>query len=84
MFYFRTVINVFTWLFLGVLVAVTATQLWLAKRQIDYVRKHRDVVPEMFAEAVPLPSHQKAADYSVAKDGWKWRKFWWAPSRCSF
>ncbi len=67
MFYFRTVINVFTWVFLGVLGAVTATQLWLAKRQIEHVRKHRDAVPEMFAEAVPLLSHQKAADYSVAK-----------------
>jgi STE24 endopeptidase len=67
MFYFRIVINVFTWVFLGMLGAVTATQLWLAKRQIEHVRTHRDAVPEMFAEAVPLPSHQKAADYSVAK-----------------
>jgi STE24 endopeptidase len=67
LFYFRTVINVFTWLFLGMLGAVTATQLWLAKRQIEHVRKHRDAVPDMFAEAVPLPSHQKAGDYSVAK-----------------
>ena len=49
------------------LAAVTASQLWLAKRQIDHVRKHRDEVPQMFSEAVPLPAHQKAADYSVAK-----------------
>jgi STE24 endopeptidase len=49
------------------LFAVTATQLWLARRQIVHVRKHRDAVPSMFVGAVPLPSHQKAADYSVAK-----------------
>jgi STE24 endopeptidase len=49
------------------LFAVTATQLWLARRQIVHVRKHRDTVPGMFDGAVPLPSHQKAADYSVAK-----------------
>jgi STE24 endopeptidase len=62
------VLNVFSWVFLGMLVAVTVTQLWLARRQIDHVRKHRDTVPEMFADEVPLPLHQKAADYSVAKE----------------
>src|SRR5262245_29917035 len=65
--YLRLVINAFTWVFLGMLVAATATQLWLAKRQIDHVRQNRDRVPEMFAQAVPLSLHQKAADYSVAK-----------------
>jgi STE24 endopeptidase len=65
--YFRTVMNAFTWVFLGMLGTVTATQLWLAKRQIEHVCNNRDTVPEMFAQAVPLPSHQKAADYSVAK-----------------
>ena len=54
-------------MFLGMLVAVTATQVWLARRQISHVRKHRDAVPSMFAGAIPLPSHQKAADYSIAK-----------------
>ena len=49
------------------LLAVTTTQLWLARRQIAHVRKHRDAVPSKFAGAVPLPSHQKAADYSMAK-----------------
>ena len=66
-FYFPCVNEVLTWVFLGMLVAVTATQLWLAKRQITHVRQHRDEVPNMFVEAVPLQSHQKAADYSVAK-----------------
>ena len=67
MLYFAAVTNLWTWVFLGMLVAVTATQLWLARRQIAHVRKHRDAVPSMFAGAIPLPSHQKAADYSIAK-----------------
>jgi STE24 endopeptidase len=49
------------------LVAVTATQLWLARRQIAHIRKHQDAVPAMFAALIPLASHQKAADYSIAK-----------------
>jgi STE24 endopeptidase len=67
MLYFAAVINLWTWVFLGMLAAVTIIQLWLAKRQIDHVRRHREAVPQLFVEAVPLPSHQKAADYSIAK-----------------
>ena len=59
--------NALTWLFLVALGAATATRLWLAQRQIRYVRGHRDAVPRMFAEAIPLAAHQKAADYTVAK-----------------
>ena len=54
-------------MFLGMLVVVIATQCWLARRQLAYIRKHRDAVPKMFVGAVPLSSHQKAADYSIAK-----------------
>jgi STE24 endopeptidase len=32
-----------------------------------HVRAHRDAVPGMFAESIPLAAHQKAADYTVAK-----------------
>jgi len=60
-------VNAFTLLFLAVLAAATATKLWLALRQIRHVRAHRGAVPGMFAEAIPLSSHQKAADYTVAK-----------------
>ena len=60
-------VNAFTLLFLAVLAAATATKLWLALRQIRHVRSHRGAVPGMFAEAIPLASHQKAADYTVAK-----------------
>ncbi|HET7133155.1 MAG TPA: M48 family metallopeptidase, partial [Gammaproteobacteria bacterium] len=40
---------------------------WLARRQISHVRAHRDAVPPMFAETIPLDAHRKAADYTVAK-----------------
>ncbi len=44
-----------------------ATRYWLATRQIRHVARHRDVVPPPFAATVSLASHQKAADYTVAK-----------------
>jgi len=61
------VLNAFTWLFLAALAAASATRLWLARRQMRHVRAHRDAVPAMFAEAIALAAHQKAADYTVAK-----------------
>jgi len=61
--------NAFTWLFLAALLAATGTRLWLAARQVRHVRAHRDAVPASFAGAIPLPAHQKAADYTVAKSG---------------
>jgi STE24 endopeptidase len=60
-------INAFTWVFLAALVLATGTRLWLAARQVRHVRAHRDAVPESFAGAISLASHQKAADYTVAK-----------------
>jgi len=59
--------NGFTWLFLMVLAAASATRLWLARRQVRHVAAHRDRVPEDFADAIPLSAHQKAADYTAAK-----------------
>ncbi len=59
--------NAFTWLFLAALAAATAARIWLGRRQIRHVRAHRDAVPATFAQAIPLPAHQKAADYTVAK-----------------
>jgi STE24 endopeptidase len=61
------VTNAFTWLFLAALAAATAARLWLSQRQIQHVRAHRDAVPATFAQAIPLPAHQKAADYTMAK-----------------
>ena len=59
--------NEFTFVFVATLLAATATRLWLAHRQVRHVRAHRDAVPPAFAGEISLASHQKAADYSVAK-----------------
>jgi STE24 endopeptidase len=59
--------NAFSWLFLAALATATLTRLWLARRQSKHVRAHRDAVPAGFAQTIPLASHQKAADYTVAK-----------------
>ncbi len=56
-----------TCLFLLALAAASATRLWLARRQVRHVAAHRDAVPGSFAGSIPLESHRKAADYTVAK-----------------
>src|SRR3954468_6887702 len=60
-------LNAFSWTFLAAPAAATATRLWLAQRQARHVLAHRDAVPGTFADVIPLASHQKAADYTVAK-----------------
>ncbi|MFM2108281.1 MAG: hypothetical protein RLZZ513_1349 [Pseudomonadota bacterium] len=57
----------FSVLFAAFLVATLGTKLWLASRHIQHIIRHRDSVPEQFAAKIPLPAHQKAADYTVAK-----------------
>src|SRR3954471_494578 len=59
--------NAFAWVFLAALAAAAVTRLWLAQRQMRHVRAHREAVPAIFAAVIPLASHQKAADYTVAK-----------------
>ncbi len=59
--------TLFSWIFVGALAASTSLRLWLARRQIRYVRAHRDAVPRDFAASIPLDAHQKAADYTIAK-----------------
>ena len=56
-----------TSLFLIFLVADLGIRLWLANRQIRYVRANRDKVPPAFAERIGLSSHQRAADYTAAR-----------------
>ncbi len=58
----------FTTLFLIMVFLATMTHFWLSLRQINYVRKHRAQVPETFAEKITLEDHQKAADYTIAKE----------------
>jgi STE24 endopeptidase len=59
----------FTVLFLLLLLVSTALRSWLNQRQVAAVRRHRDRVPEAFAQQVDLQAHQKAADYTVAGAG---------------
>jgi STE24 endopeptidase len=57
----------FTLVFLCFLTATVAAKLWLVWRQARFVSRHRPQVPAQFADRVPLASHQKAADYTLAK-----------------
>ena len=45
----------------------TLLKFWLASRQVRHVFAHRHSVPARFAQTVTLASHQKAADYTIAK-----------------
>lgn len=56
-----------TILFVVLLLAMLGVRIWLSTRQIRHVLAHRDIVPKEFSEKIGLPSHQRAADYTVAK-----------------
>ncbi|SFC47028.1 STE24 endopeptidase [Polaromonas sp. OV174] len=58
---------VFTLLFSAALALGLLTKFYLASRQIRHVAQHRNSVPPAFAATISLASHQKAADYTVAK-----------------
>ncbi|MFT0850937.1 M48 family metallopeptidase [Achromobacter sp. F4_2707] len=57
----------FTLLFVAFLLIDVLLRLWLASRQVRHVRLHRDHIPDAFRERISLYSHQRAADYTVAK-----------------
>ncbi|AZY52163.1 M48 family metallopeptidase [Bordetella avium] len=57
----------FTLLFVALLIADTGVRLWLASRQIRHVAQHRHAVPDEFSARIGLRSHQRAADYTVAR-----------------
>ena len=57
----------FTLAFAGLLLLNLGLKLWLANRQIRHVATHRNEVPDAFKEAIDLPTHQKAADYTLSK-----------------
>ena len=57
----------FTLLFAALLLINVLLKLWLANRQIRHVALHREQVPADFAQTISLPTHQKAADYTLAK-----------------
>ena len=58
---------VVTLVFAALLIASLLVKFWLASRQIRHVAQHRAQVPAAFAASVSLESHQKAADYTIAK-----------------
>lgn len=56
----------FTQVFFLFLIAGTLVRSWLNQRQIVAVQRHRESVPEPFANQIELEAHQKAADYTTA------------------
>jgi len=56
-----------TLVFAATLVLGLLVKFYLASRQIRHVVQHHDQVPAVFANTISLQSHQKAADYTVAK-----------------
>ncbi len=57
----------FTLLFVAFLLADIAVRFWLATRQIRHVALNRGEVPAEFSHRIGLASHQRAADYTVAR-----------------
>jgi STE24 endopeptidase len=59
--------NRLTLLFLFLLFAGTAVELWLARRHVHHVASRRRAVPTPFRGKVPLQAHRKAADYTLTR-----------------
>jgi STE24 endopeptidase len=57
----------FTVVFLAALAAHVAVQLWLARRQVAFVERHRHAVPSGFGSAVTPEEHSRAAAYTVSR-----------------
>ncbi|HUH87921.1 MAG TPA: M48 family metallopeptidase [Pusillimonas sp.] len=57
----------FTLWFIAFLLADLVTRIWVASRQIRHVAQHREQVPVEFSDRISLRSHQRAADYTLAK-----------------
>ena len=56
-----------TTLLIALVISATGLQLWLTQRQIRHVQLNRPAVPSAFSSSISLESHQKAADYTVAR-----------------
>jgi len=56
-----------TTVFATALVLMLGLRMWLIGRQVRHVARHRAAVPAAFAGTVSLEAHQKAADYTIAK-----------------
>ena len=53
--------------FLALFALSLCLQLWLSHRQVSHVLSNRHATPPAFANSISLEAHQKAADYTVAK-----------------
>lgn len=56
-----------TAIFIVALTLAFLLEFWLDQRQIKHVQRHRNRVPDEFADRISLAEHQKAADYTVAR-----------------
>jgi len=59
--------NTLSQLFIVLVLLTLVIQLWLSGRHIRHVEKNRSAVPDEFKGQIPLPAHQKAADYTIAR-----------------
>ena len=57
----------FSVLFVFFFLLTLVLRYWLASRHMRHVLRHRAAVPAEFAARIPLPAHQKAADYTVVR-----------------
>jgi len=57
----------FTYIFIAALFISMAIDGYLDRRHMSFIRGHRDSVPKRFSSSISLESHQKAADYTMAK-----------------
>jgi STE24 endopeptidase len=61
-------VSVFRLTFLAVVVVALVVRLWLAARQASHVSKHSSEVPAAFRDRISLAAHQKAAEYTIARN----------------
>jgi len=59
--------NALSNLFIVMVIVTLATQLWLAARHVNHVKKNRAQVPDEFKDQISLDAHQKAADYTITR-----------------
>ncbi len=56
-----------TFAFASMLLVGVMLKFWLGWRHMRHITWHRAQVPALFTPMIPLPAHQKAADYTIAK-----------------
>jgi len=54
--------------FLAALTLTTLARLWLSRRHVRHIAANRGSVPAEFSGRISLAAHQKAAEYTIAKE----------------